>query len=307
MIDATVYSFLVGLCLAIVSVVLYFKLGFSAREIEKHRMAAQEQAEERKLKLKNIGWNPSELDGTDETAVSLSKKEYLFITGGSFLLIALIGFALQNFFIAIAGGIVAYSLPKHLLKRARKQQYKLKVKLLKPALQSIASAHSFKPNIVSAIQYSIDSMQDPIKKDFELFLSDIEMGLPTEQALNALRKRVNVKYLDFFIKVVQMAQDEGGNTHELIKTSAEIIDQDMLTMEEFEAEIHGEKRTTYMLLFFQLLMLTVMGITQPHALEIFTQTLVGQAFVFYLVLSSFIIYQISEKITDSSLEEVSSS
>jgi len=145
-------------------------------------------------------------------------------------------------------------------------------------------------------------MQYPIKRDFELFLLDIEMGAALHEALASLRKRVNIRYLDFFIKVVVIAEEEGGKTHELIKTCAEIIDQDMLVTEEFETEISAEKKTTVQLLLLQFVMLGFMSFSQPQAFAAYTQTMFGQIFLFYIFLATVITYQLAEKYTDLSLD-----
>lgn len=302
--NLTLYTLITGLLAAIFSVFIYLRFSYTAREAEKKRVEMQLKMQENTMKIKNLGWQDDLQEEARKSGWSLTAKEYLFISGGSFLVMLIIGMVLRNAFVAVGGGLFAYMLPRYVIKNNRKKEYKLKVKLLKPALQAIASAHTYKPNIVSAVQHAVGSMQQPIKRDFELFLMDVEMGTPIKEALKALRKRVNVKYLDFFIRVVSMAEDEGGRTHELIKTCAEIIDQDQLTMEEFETEIAAEKRTTTQLLFLQFVMLGFMSVTQQEAFAAYTQTLFGQVFVFYLMASTFIVYQLSEKLTDSSLEEV---
>ncbi len=298
------YTAVTGLAAAIISAFIYLKFSYTAREVENKRVEMQLKMQENTLKIKNLGWQDDLQEEARKSGWSLTMKEYLFISGGSFLVMLVVGLVLRNVFVAVGGGLLAYMLPRYVIKNNRKKEYKLKVKLLKPALQAIASAHTYKPNIVSAIQHAVTSMQQPIKHDFELFLMDVEMGTAVKSALKSLRKRVNVKYLDFFIRVVSMAEDEGGRTHELIKTCAEIIDQDQLTMEEFEAEITAEKRATTQLLILQFVMFGFMSLTQQEAFTGYTQTLFGQIFVFYLMVSTFIIYQMADKLTDSIMEEV---
>jgi len=301
MISMELYLILTGAAVTALVMYLYFKLSYSARELEQRRLEAQEKAREQMLKIKNLGWS----EGLKErSGWSISKKEYFLLAGGSLLAMLFVGAIMKNIFIALGGGLIAYMLPRYVIKKNRKREYKLKVKLLKPALQAIASAHTFQPNIISAIQHAVSSIQPPLRKNFELFLVDVEMGVPLRDALNALRKRVNVRYLDFFLKVVLMAEEEGGKTHELIKTCAEIIDQDTMVMEEFETEISAQKREAVTLLGLQYVMLGFLSVTQPQAFQAFTTTFLGQAFVFYLLLATFIAYQLIEKFTDTSLEEV---
>ncbi len=304
LINPWVFSLFTGLLISVASLLLYIRLTHSAREAERKRLERQEKMQDKLAKIKNLGWQDDLLDEARKSGWSLTAKEYLFISGGSFLFMLIIGLLLKNVFVAAAGGLIAYMLPRYIIKMNRKKEYKLKVRLLKPAIQAIASAHTFKPNVLSAIQYAAGSMQQPIKHDFEMFLGDVETGTPLKDALKSLRKRVNIKYLDFFIKVVRMAEEEGGGTHELIKTCAEIIDQDMVVMSEFEAEISAEKKTTFQLLFLQYVVLGFLGVSQPAAFAAFTGTLFGQVFVFYLLVSTLAVYQAAEKYTDISLEEV---
>ncbi len=300
MLNLTVFSIISALAVTIISMYLYFKLSYTAKEVEKRRIGAQQKSQERLSKIKNFGWN-EDLQ-SEKQSWGLSFKEYLLISGLSLVIALLIGIALKNVYIALGGGVIAYVLPRYVISHNRKKDYKLKVKLIKPALQAIASAHTYKPNIITAIQQAVSSMQYPIKRDFELFLMDVEMGVTLHEALASLRKRVNIKYLDFFIKVVIIAEEEGGKTHELIKTCAEIIDQDMLVMEEFETEISAEKKTTIQLLFLQFVMLGFMSFSQPQAFAAYTQTTFGKIFLFYIFIATFVVYQLAEKYTDMSPE-----
>jgi Flp pilus assembly protein TadB len=305
MLDYRTYTILMGLAVTALALFLYYRLSLTAKEIEKRRMEAQEKAQERLRKITRIGWHERLQKEAWKSGWDLTLKDYLFISGGAFLVTLILSIALKNIFLAVFGGVIAYLLPRYIIRVNRKKEYKLKVKLLKPALQAIASAHSFKPNIVSAIQHAVGAMQDPIKRDFELLLADIETGMPLHEALNGLRQRVNVKYLDFFIKVVLLAEEEGGKTYELIKTCAEMIDQEMLVMEEFETEVAAEKKTTYQLLLLQYVMLGFLSLTQPAAFAGYTTTLFGRLFLVYIFGASVAIYYLLEKYTDTSLEEVS--
>lgn len=296
--DLNMYAIVAGIIVTSVTAFLYFKLTVSAKEKERKRIEFAEKIAKQKEMAARLGWQKEEA-----SSWNLTLKEYLLITGGSFVLILIVGFLLGNIFIAIGGGIAAYMLPRYLIKRSRKKEYKLRVRLLKPALQAVASAHTFKPNIVSAIQHATPSMQDPIKKEFEIFLMDTETGVPTRKALDSLKTRVNIKYLDFFVKVVIMAEEEGGKTHELIKTTADIIDQDMLVMEEFEAEVHKEKRTTIQLLFLQYLVLGFLAVTQPAAFAFYTESILGQIFILYILGSTAVAYCLLERFTDTSLQK----
>lgn len=302
-ISLTLYSIVSATIVTIVVMYLYYKLSLSAKEKEKRRLEASREAQKKLLKIKNLGWSDKLKD--EKYGWGLSFKEYLLISGSALFIMVLVGIALKNIFIAIGGGLIAYMFPRYVIKRNRKRVYKLKTKLLKPALQAIASSHTFQPNIISAIQHAVPSIQQPLRRDFELFLMDVEMSVPLYVALNSLRKRVNSKYLDFFIKVVFMAEEEGGRTHELIQTCAEIIDQDMLVMEEFETEIASQRKEANLLLILQFVMLGFLSVTQPDAFKAFTGNILGQIFMLYLLFATFIAYQLIEKFTDASLEEVS--
>ncbi len=297
--DTMIYLIIiVGIILSTITAIMYLKLTTNQQKTTIEKSVKKETG--LITKIKKLGWQ----DDLGKHNWGISFREYVFISGCALLIMILVGIALKNVFVAISGGLIAYMLPRYIIKRNRKKEYKLKVKLLKPALQSVASAHTFKPNIISAIQHAISSMSDPIKKDFELFIMDVEMGMSAREALEYLRKRVNIKYLDFFVKVAIMAEEEGGATHDLIKTCAEIIDQDVIVMEEFETEILAEKRQGTTLLLLQFVMLGFLGITQPHAFQAFTTTWYGQMYVLYLLFSTFIAYQFIEKLTDISLEEI---
>lgn len=66
-------------------------------------------------------------------------------------------------------------------------------------------------------------LPDPVKKEFTRTLKEINLGTPTEEALENLAKRVNSEDLDLVITAVLIQRQVGGNLSEVLDNIAETI------------------------------------------------------------------------------------
>lgn len=123
----------------------------------------------------------------------------------------------------ILAGILAYYLPYH---HCRKRVIKRNRKFLDQfpdALDMIVrSVRSGFPLSV-ALQMLAENGESPVRDEFRAVVEDIALGRSMQQALQRLSLRINESDIRFFVVVLTVQQETGGNLAEIISNLSNII------------------------------------------------------------------------------------
>jgi len=82
---------------------------------------------------------------------------------------------------------------------------------LMDALMIMSSSFRGGLSLVQAIEAVVDEMPDPIKQEFGIVLGENKMGVPLDESLNRLYKRVPSPALQQMITAILLARETGGN------------------------------------------------------------------------------------------------
>jgi tight adherence protein B len=141
-------------------------------------------------------------------------------------LLPLIGIALlQGGFSApaLAGGLVGALLPRvYLLRRQRSRLARFNAQIadaLVLTANSLKAGYSF----LQAMEITSREMQPPISTEFARALKEMNLGVPTEAALEATAERVGSDDLDLVVTAVIIQRQVGGNLARILETIAETI------------------------------------------------------------------------------------
>ena len=90
-------------------------------------------------------------------------------------------------------------------------------------LQVIASAQRAGHSFLGALTVSVQEAPQPTKREFERVLADEQLGLPLEDGLGVVAKRMNSRDLEQVILVANLQRETGGNTAEVLEQVAETV------------------------------------------------------------------------------------
>jgi tight adherence protein B len=145
----------------------------------------------------------------------------ILITGGIVLFACLLlGLGLTSLVVAL---IAAYLLPlRHCRTRIQKRNSKF-IDQFPDALDIIVrSVRSGFPLSV-ALQMLAENTEDPVKREFRQVVDEIALGRSLQQALTRLSSRINEPDLRFFVVVLSVQQETGGNLAEIISNLSSVI------------------------------------------------------------------------------------
>jgi len=75
----------------------------------------------------------------------------------------------------------------------------------------------------SALQMVADNMEDPVKTEFKQVTDEISMGRTMNEALKRLAERISEPDIHFFVVVLAVQQETGGNLSEVIGNLSKVI------------------------------------------------------------------------------------
>ena len=172
----------------------------------------------------------------------LKPSEFLLIWGGStvgvplaMLLISPFLPALGNPLFLLVGVFVGFMAPRFWLARRRSGRLGAFNKQLPDTITLIANALRAGSSFLQAIELVVRESRPPISTEFGRVIREVNLGLPFDQALENMVRRVRSDDLELMATAISIQHQVGGNL-------AEILDSISYTIRE-RVRIKGEIRT----------------------------------------------------------------
>ena len=172
----------------------------------------------------------------------LKPSEYLFIWLGSIVGVPVLMFIFSFFLPALGspialliGALIGFMLPRFWLNRRKNGRLNAFNKQLPDTITLIANALRAGSSFLQAIELVVRESRPPISTEFSRVIREVNLGLPFEQALENMVRRVRSDDLELMATAISIQHQVGGNL-------AEILDSIAYTIRE-RIRIKGEIRT----------------------------------------------------------------
>ncbi len=174
--------------------------------------------------------------------LKLKPSEYLMIWGFSIVgvpvLMFIFGFfmpALHSPLVLLIGALIGFMLPRFWLGRRKSGRLNSFNKQLPDTITLIANALRAGSSFLQAIELVVRESRPPVSTEFGRVIREVNLGLPFEQALENMVRRVRSDDLELMATAIAIQHQVGGNL-------AEILDSIAYTIRE-RVRIKGEIRT----------------------------------------------------------------
>ena len=174
--------------------------------------------------------------------LQLKPSEFLAIWAGSVVGIPLVMFLLSpilpplgNPIFLLVGLLVGFMLPRFWLARRRGSRLGAFNKQLPDTITLLANALRAGSSFLQAVELVVRESRPPISTEFGRVIREVNLGLPFEQALENMVRRVRSDDLELMATAISIQHQVGGNL-------AEILDSIAYTIRE-RVRIKGEIRT----------------------------------------------------------------
>ncbi len=174
--------------------------------------------------------------------LKLKVSEYLLIWAGSIVAvpIAFLGLSvvlptLGNPIVLLVGALFGFLLPRFWLARRKSGRLSSFNKQLPDTITLIANSLRAGSSFLQAVEMVVREARPPISTEFGRVIREVNLGLPFEQAMENMVRRVRSEDLELMATAINIQHTVGGNL-------AEILDSIAYTIRE-RVRIKGEIRT----------------------------------------------------------------
>jgi len=248
----------------------FARLNEKAAEEQTRLFAAAERA------LERTRWWDRFAETVEIAEFPIPGARLVFLTAGASLLLAFIfALALPSIFI-LFGLAVPPLATRMLVKRKLNERRSKFADQLPDNLAILAAALRVGHSFTGALSVMIEEAEEPARSEFRRAVSDERLGVPVEEALIAVAKRMENGDLEQVALVASLQRQTGGNTAEVLDTVVESIRE--------RGEIRRLVRTLtaqgrlaqWILTALPLFLLVIFSLVNPSYMHPLYHTTVGQ-------------------------------
>ena len=198
----------------------------------------------------------------------------------TFCIIALLGKLVLGSVAGIFVLFLGWRAPKQIVdffEKKRVKQYQLQ---MVDALNLLANGLRAGLTMPQAIGMVVDEMPAPVSQEFNLVLQQAKIGVPLDEALENLKKRVYTEDNEMFVTSVNILRETGGNLAETFDTITLVIRERVRLQLKIDTYVASGKIQAYILGAMPFLMMLMFGSGDPDYFPMLFGTPLG---VFALV------------------------
>lgn len=201
--------------------------------------------------------------------------EYLFLRwAGALTLAALASNSLDSALLAVPAGVAGYFLPALYVGFRTRQRADLFNQQLVDGLALIAGGLRAGYSFLQGIEAVVRELPDPIRGEFRTVLEDLRLGVPAEEALLGLARRVPTEDVDMMVTAMIVQRTSGGNLSEVLDNIARTIRERIRIRREVNTLTAQERMSSYVVGGLPIVAFgTLMMVNQEYLDLLFTSTL----------------------------------
>lgn len=166
------------------------------------------------IEKRNFGVKIAERLG--QASIKLTVGEYVILSILSPVLFGALAFLIFRNFLFLIGVIFGFFVPRIVVNTLSKQRLKKFNNQLGPAINLLVNGLRTGYSMLQAMEAVARDMPAPISEEFSRVTLEIGLGIPTEDALNHMVKRVPSDDLDLMITAINVQHEVGGNLAEIL-------------------------------------------------------------------------------------------
>ena len=153
----------------------------------------------------------------------IDPRQMLVLNIASMCLLGILSYLIINPLVSIGATIFGFFLPMLLVKHYRKRRIERFNTQLVDALQAMANAFKAGLTFQQAIEHVSKDAEAPLQQEFGLFVKEAKLGVPLEEALINMARRVGSEDLDLVTTATNISRQLGGNMAEMFETLSSTI------------------------------------------------------------------------------------
>ncbi|AEI68120.1 type II secretion system F family protein [Corallococcus macrosporus] len=153
----------------------------------------------------------------------IDPRQMLILNIACMCLSGILSYIIFNPIMAVVATVFGFFLPMLMVKHYRKRRIKKFNVQLVDALQAMANAFKAGLTFPQAIEHVAREALPPLSQEFGLFVKEVKLGVPLEEALINMGRRVGSDDLELVVVSTNIARQLGGNMAEMFETISTVI------------------------------------------------------------------------------------
>jgi tight adherence protein B len=153
----------------------------------------------------------------------IDPRQMLALNVACMCLLGILSYVLFNPLLCAVATVFGFFLPVLLVRHYRKRRIKKFNVQLVDALQAMANAFKAGLTFPQAIETVSREALAPLGQEFGLFVKEIKLGVPMEDALMNMGRRVGSDDLELVVVATNISRQLGGNMAEMFETISNVI------------------------------------------------------------------------------------
>ncbi|GEL71591.1 MULTISPECIES: type II secretion system F family protein [Myxococcus] len=153
----------------------------------------------------------------------IDPRQMLILNIACMCLLGILSYIIFNPIMAVVATVFGFFLPMLMVKHYRKRRIKKFNVQLVDALQAMANAFKAGLTFPQAIEHVAREAMPPLSQEFGLFVKEVKLGVPLEEALINMGRRVGSDDLELVVVSTNIARQLGGNMAEMFETISTVI------------------------------------------------------------------------------------
>jgi tight adherence protein B len=170
--------------------------------------------------------------------------------------------------------LVGYA-PTIWIKQKQKKRVVLAEEQLPGFLQILANALRASPNIASAMQAIVGSLEPPMKDEVALALKELKIGAPLDQALLHMAVRLKSRPVDSAISAILIGRQVGGDLPKILDTTASSLREIFRLEGVVKSKTASARNQLLLMTFMPPVLILFFSTIQPGFFDPLTQDFMG--------------------------------
>lgn len=156
--------------------------------------------------------------------LDMTPSLFLLCSGGAFgVTVFMFTVAGRPFWMSVIFGLVALTIPYFYLKYLTWKRLRRFLEQMPDGLDMISQSLQAGLGLTQAMVYVAKEMPDPIGTEFSVFIEEVNLGLPLNDALRKFEERMALPEVRLFNTALLVQREVGGSLAELLNKLADII------------------------------------------------------------------------------------
>ena len=203
--------------------------------------------------------------------LTLKPSEFLviriaMIIGIPLAMVALSPFvgALGNPIVWVIGAVLGFILPRFWLNRRKSKRLKAFNSNLADTITLLANALRAGSSFLQGVEMVVRETQPPISTEFERVIREVNLGLPLDQALANMTRRVRSDDLDLMTTAIAIHHQVGGNLAEILDSIAFTIRERVRIKGEIKSLTAQQRMSGYVVGFLPIGLVAALSVISPN-------------------------------------------